>query len=212
MSASRIVLVTPPVADADAFAGALGAACAGGRVAALILVLAEGDERTLVNRVKRLAPVAQAEGAAVLVAGEGFDPAAVAIRGGADGAHVAGAPEAARLRPALTDGRILGAGDLRSRHDAMEAGEAGVDYVLFGEPRADGTTPPYSAVRERAEWWAEIFETPCVAYAPDLSQVADLAATGVEFVALGDAVWSHPAGVDAAMTEALAAFSARAMA
>ncbi len=209
---ARIVLITPPLDDAEAFAGALGAACAGGRVAAVILDLPAADERSLVNRVKALAPAAQAEGAAVLVTGEGFDPVAVAIRGGADGVHVAGAPEAARLRSALADGRILGAGDLRSRHDAMEAGEAGADYVMFGEPRRDGSAPPYSAVRERAQWWAEIFETPCVAYAGALDQVAELAATGVEFVALREAVWSHPDGPEAAIAEAASAFAARALA
>ena len=49
----------------------------------------------------------------------------------------------------------------------MSAGEAGADYLLFGEPRPDGTIPALESVIERATWWAEIFETPCVAYAPD---------------------------------------------
>ena len=72
----------------------------------------------------------------------------------------------------------------------MAIGEAGVDYLMFGEPRADGSVPTLDLVEERAAWWAEIFDTPRVAFAPALDAVRRLAATGAEFVALGDAVWS----------------------
>jgi thiamine-phosphate pyrophosphorylase len=58
-------------------------------------------------------------------------------------------------------------------------------------------------VIDRASWWAEIFETPCVAYAPSLDAVGPLAATQAEFIALGEAVWSHPDGPAAAVTAAL---------
>ncbi len=85
----------------------------------------------------------------------------------------------------------------------MSLGEAGADYLLFGEPRPDGSLPALPAVLERAAWWAEIFETPCVAFAPSLDAVARLAATGAEFIALGDAVWAHEAGAAAAVRQAL---------
>ena len=74
----------------------------------------------------------------------------------------------------------------------MAAGEAGADYVMFGEPHRDGWTPPLAETAERVAWWAEIFETPCVAYAARLDDVATLAAAGADFVALGDALWSAP--------------------
>ena len=85
------------------------------------------------------------------------------------------------------------------KDDAMSLGEAGVDYLLFGEPRRDGSLPSLDSVAERAAWWAEIFETPCGAYAPSLEAIEPLAATNAEFVALGDAVWSHPNGPAAAV-------------
>jgi thiamine-phosphate pyrophosphorylase len=81
--------------------------------------------------------------------------------------------------------RIVGVGGLALRDDAMEAGEAGVDYVLFGEPDEHGVSPPLAAVVERCRWWAEIFQTPCIGYAADQAAVAPLAATGAEFVAVG---------------------------
>src|SRR5689334_2742400 len=180
--AARLYLVSPPIRHAQAFAPLLAAACAAGDVAAVLLRLEPADERTLINRVKALAPAAQQAGAAVLVeAPEADDLASVVARGGADGAHMAGdLSELGPLRERLKGERILGAGGLRSKHDAMTAGEAGVDYVMFGEPRPDGSHPPFEAVANRAAWWAEIFETPCVACAPSLEAAALLAQTGAE--------------------------------
>lgn len=209
---ARLYLVTPLIGhDAEAFASPLASACAAGDVAAVLLRLPPSDPRTRVNRVKALAPAAQAAGAALLIqADDDDDIAATAARGGADGVHVASYLNQIKdLRERLKGDRILGTGGLRSKHDAMTAGEAGVDYVMFGEPRPDGSLAPIEAVSERAAWWAEIFETPCVAYAPSLDAVARLAETGAEFIALGDAVWAHPDGPAPAVGRALERLAAR---
>ena len=214
VSTSQLYLVTPVVESPDAFAPLLSAACSAGTVAAVQLRMAAADERTLVNALKVLAPVAQENGAAVLlaVAGEApveLDLALVAARGGADGVHVEAHLETVReLRGRLRDERILGVGGVRSKHDAMALGEEGVDYLLFGEPRRDGSLPHLDSVEERAAWWAEIFETPCVAFAPDLAAVPRLSATRAEFVALGEAVWAHEGGPGAAIRAATAALGA----
>jgi thiamine-phosphate pyrophosphorylase len=170
-------------------------------VACVLIRLAGDDERTLVNQIKVLAPLAQEGGAAVMIAVPGdVDLASVAVRGGADGVHLSEEHgRIAMLRERLKGERSLGAGGLRTKHDAMTVAEAGADYVMFGEPRADASLPSLDVVLERAAWWAEIFETPCVAFAPSLDAVAELAATGVEFVALCEAVWSHPGGPAAAV-------------
>lgn len=183
---TRTYLITPVIEDADAFSPVLRATVERTRAASVLLRLAAGDERAAINRVKRLAPIVQALDAAVLVE----DEAAVATRGGADGVHVRGGIEAVRtaverLRPE----RIVGCGGLRSRHAAMEAGEAEVDYVMFGEPYTDRNgseiIPPLADVLAQAGWWAPLFETPCVAYAASAEAAAALRATGAEFVALG---------------------------
>jgi len=203
------MLVTPPVLDPGAISFRLMQAFAGGDVAAVLLRLAPGDERSLTERVKALAPPVQAQNVALVVEAS----AQVASRGGADGVHVTGGVEAiADARSSLRQERIIGVGGLRSRHDAMDAGEAGVDYVMFGEPRPDGSLPPLPAVIERASWWAEIFETPCIAYAPDAESVPALVETGAEFLALG--AWLFAEGVDiraevAAADAAIAAHAAR---
>ena len=206
---ARLYLISPVIADPEAFAPRLADACRGGAVAAVLLRLAAADERTLVNGVKALTPTAQESGAAVLVHAPGeVDLAAIAARGGADGVHVAGNPALMRTqRERLRDERIFGVGGIRSKHDAMEAGEAGADYVMFGEPRPDGTVPPLDAVVERASWWAEIFATPCVAHAPTLDSIQQLAATGAEFVAVSNVVWSTSGDERAAIESALAALA-----
>ena len=202
---TRLMLVTPPVEDAEAMAFRLMQAMAGGDIAAILLRLAPGDDRSRIERVKRLAGPVQANNVALIVE----DGALVATRGGADGVHVTGGPEAiAEARSSLRNERIIGTGGLRARHDAMDVGEAGVDYVMFGEPRPDGSVPPLAAVIERAGWWAEIFETPCVAYAPDAEAVTALVETGAEFVALGAWAFDEEQDIRALVEAANAAIAA----
>lgn len=209
-TAARLYLMTPLLED-DSFAPRLEEACAAGEVAAVMLRLAPADERTLINRIKTLAPVAQKHGAAVMISVQGdADLATLAARGGAEGAHVLGNLSVLKsLRDSFKTERSVGVGSIRSKDDAMAFGEAGADYLMFGEPRADGSLPTLETVIERAAWWAEIFETPCAAYAPRLEDVAALVATNVEFIALGDAVWDHPDGPAAAVKNALAVLAAQ---
>lgn len=204
-TAARLYLITPVLEDAS-FASRLAEACAGGQVAAVLLRLAKADERSLINQVKALAPSVQDNGAALIVSVEGeADLATIAARGGADGVHVIAAPatRVRELRDRLKAERAIGVSGIRTKDDAMTLGEAGVDYLLFGEPRADGSLPALETVIERASWWAEIFETPCVAYAPTFDAIEPLAATNAEFVALGEAIWSHPEGPAKAVERAV---------
>ncbi|KAA5603461.1 thiamine phosphate synthase [Blastochloris sulfoviridis] len=200
---TRLYLITPVIADADAFIPALTAALEAAEVAAVRLRLADADERTLINRIRHIAPLVQEASAALLVDGR---PDLVA-RSGADGAHVTGVGQLQTVRGTLPAERIVGVGGVRTRHDAMTAGESGADYVMFGEPDLDGTGPPPESVIERTAWWAEIFEPPCVAYAADIRTAAALAEAGADFVALGDAIWNDPRGAAAAMRDAAASLT-----
>jgi thiamine-phosphate pyrophosphorylase len=202
---ARLFLITPLIDDAS-FASRIAEACSAGDVAVVLARLKGDDERALVNLVKALAPAVQEHGATLMISVEGeSDGATIAARGGADGVHATGSPELFRsLRERMKADRAVGAGGIRSKDDAMIIGEAGVDYLMFGEPRADGFIPDLQGVVERATWWAEIFEPPCVAFSPTLDDVPTLAATGAEFVALEAAVWSHPDGVAKAVRTALA--------
>jgi thiamine-phosphate pyrophosphorylase len=98
--------------------------------------------------------------------------------------------------------RIAGCGGLATRHDAMLAAEAGADYVMFGEPDATGHRPAFEAVADRVSWWAEIFETPCIAFAATLAEVDGVAAAGADFVAVGDCIFDDARGPAAAIADA----------
>ena len=83
-----------------------------------------------------------------------------------------------------------------SRHLAMEAGEAGADYVAFGAFFPTTTkTVEHHAKPEILSWWQGLFELPCVAIGgitPD--NAAPLIEAGADFLAVSGAVWNHPEG------------------
>jgi thiamine-phosphate pyrophosphorylase len=190
-----LYLVTPPLSAAGAgafgriFAEALGAA----PVACALVRLAPGSEPHAEAIVAPLLRPAVNAGAALLIEND----ARLAHRLGADGVQVAGAGEdlSAAIKWLKPD-RIVGAGSLSTRDEAMTAGEMGADYVMFGEPQEGMRTMSPAALAERVAWWAEIFETPCVAYAETLERAGELADAGADFVALGEAIWgaASPAG------------------
>jgi thiamine-phosphate pyrophosphorylase len=198
----RLYLITPPIRDAAAFAPTLAAALGAGDIACLLLRAAGRDQGENKKIIGALAPMAQERGVAVLVEGD----AQLAIRANADGCHIKGAGEALEAAAAaLQPSRIVGAGALTSRDAAMEAGEYGVDYVMFGGP--DGAET-HEGVVERVAWWAEIFNVPCVAYAHALANVRELAEAGADFIALGDAVFEDPRGAAPALADAAADLTA----
>jgi thiamine-phosphate pyrophosphorylase len=71
----------------------------------------------------------------------------------------------------------------------MLAGEAGADYVMFGEPDAQGRRPRLESVLERVAWWAEVMTIPCVGYAERLEDIPPLVDAGAEFVGVGETIW-----------------------
>jgi len=194
----RLYLVTPPVADAQAFSTQLAAALAAGDIAAVLLRLSDADERTQINRAKALVPIVQDKGAALLLGGH----ADLVARAGADGAHLTGMAEFTDALDQLKPERIAGVGGLATRHDAMSAAEAGADYLMFGEPGAAGERPSFNAIEERIAWWAEVFEVPCVGYAASMDEVTPLVKAGADFVALGDWLWRDAPAIAATIVRA----------
>ncbi len=194
----RLYLVTPRVEDPASFAGEVDLALTAGDVAAVLLRLGDGDERKQIEAAKTIAAAVQRRDVALLIDGH----AAIAARAGADGAHISGTEAFVAALPLLKPDRIAGAGGLWSRHDAMLAGESGADYVMFGEPDRRGRRLAFDELEERLLWWADLLEIPCVGYADHPDEVATLARTGADFVALGEWIWTEPKGVAAAIAAA----------
>ena len=192
----RLYLVTPrdPSGLAHFMMQALGAA----DIAAVLLRLPVAGEERQIDHIKALAPAVQDKGAALLLDGHPH----LAARAGADGAHLDGIDALKAALSRLKPERIAGCGGLASRHDAMVAGEAGADYVMFGEPGTDGERPSFDAVAERIAWWAELFEIPCVGFAATLDEVEPLAVAGADFVAISECVFTDRRGCGVAVAEA----------
>jgi len=157
---AEIFLVAPTDIAAEPLARALGSVLDKQEIAALLVPRGQLAENAYKSLLKTIVPLAQARGAAVLVEG---DPGLVRLVG-ADGLHVPGGIKAVKeAMMALKPDMIVGAGDLRSRDDAMRKGELGVDYILFG-PLSGSISPE---AREMARWWAETMEIPSVLSDPE---------------------------------------------
>jgi thiamine-phosphate pyrophosphorylase len=194
--AARLYLLAPP--DPAGLKDRLAAALAAADIAAVLLPLPQPDERARIDHAKALAATVQDKGAALLLDGH----ADLAVRAGADGAHLGGVEALTTALPTLKPARIAGCGRLATRHEAMLAAEAGADYVMFGEPDTTGRRPSFDAVVERVAWWAELFEIPCVGFAASLDEVKPLVAAGADFVAIGDCIFADARGDAAAVAEA----------
>lgn len=188
----QLYLITPPRIDAG-FADTLVSALEAGEVAALQIRLKDHS----VDEIKSLAPplieAAQDRGVAVIL----NDDPELAVALGCDGVHVGqGDAPAKQARDAIGPKRMLGVTCHDSRHLAMQAGEAGADYVAFGAFYPTNTKEaPTTADPDLLEWWSEIFEIPCVAIGGITAENArPLVEAGADFLAVSSGVWSHVDG------------------
>src|ERR1700704_713724 len=193
----RLYLATPMVDDPARLIASLPALLAGADIAAVLLRLKPVDPRSMISRIKAFAPAVQNGGAALLIEGN----AELVARAGADGAHLSGIDAMQEALPNLKPDRIAGVGGLITRHDSMAAGEAGADYVLFGEPDGRGARPSADAIAERLEWWAELFEPPCVGFAATFDEAGGFSDAGAGFVLVGDLISTDPRGAAAALMD-----------
>lgn len=173
-----------------------------------VLVKPRRGDRLGAGETKPLVDLCKKAGVAALVA----DDAALARTLRADGVHLtAGADLLGRLQDArarLGKSALIGADPGISRHEAMEAAEAGADYVAFCAPETVRDRAGAIATRdELVAWWADVFEIPCVAFdAADAEEARRLALAGADFVvaALPDGV-EDIAGYVAAFSDAIGA-------
>ncbi len=207
MTDCRLYLITPPqISDADDFARQLQAALSAGDVAALQIRLKDvpSDHIRAVTRV--LAPIAHKYNVAVLM----NDHVELARELGLDGVHVGQSDtpykEARRL---LGASAMIGVTCHNSRHLAMEAAEAGADYVAFGAFYPTTTkTVEHMAELETLTIWQESMETPCVAIGGiTAANAAEVATAGADFIAVSGAVWAHPDGPAAGVSALLKAMN-----
>ncbi len=183
----KLYLISPQEVGGG-FPDRLKAACSGGPVAAFQLRVKDVAEHDLARLAEPLQRICADHEVAFIV----NDSVSLAKRLGADGVHLGqsdGDPREARaeLGPDAQIGRTCH----DSRHLAMEAGEAGCDYVAFGAFYETTTKPShYRPDPLILSWWSAITEIPCVAIGGITPvNAAPLVTAGADFVAVCQAVW-----------------------
>lgn len=197
----RLYLISPPsISDLSSFSDTVSVALTGGDVACFQLRLKDTDDSTLIDAAQKLKPLVQDAGAAFLI----NDRPDIAAKVGADGVHI-GQDDTpySETRSLLGPEAIIGVTAHDSRHLAMEAGEAGADYVAFGAFFPTTTKQPKSTADiSLITWWTELFEVPCVAIGGiTIDNCSPLVAAGADFLAVSAGVWQHPDGPKAAVSQ-----------
>jgi thiamine-phosphate pyrophosphorylase len=195
----RLYLITPPrLDDLAAFGHLLGGALDAGDVACLQIRLKDQPDEVVAAAVDALSPIAQARGVAVIL----NDRPDLAVRLGCDGVHI-GQSDApyAEARRLMGSDKVVGVTCHDSRHLAMEAAEAGADYVAFGAFFPTSTKDaPTRADPELLEIWQETMQIPCVAIGGiTVATAREIARAGADFIAVSAGVWSHGDGPAAAV-------------
>lgn len=189
-SACRLYLVTPPRFDISTFSETLEEVLNEVDCASVLLDIASDDAGLREEAASELMSVTFSHDRAFLIA----DAPETVLKLGADGVHLSSDKLGyADARKILGADRIVGINTGYVRHAAMEAGEAGADYVGLGN--LHDTAPDIETLCNLTAWWAQLFEVPCVAFAnSDLAQAERLIRAGADFLGLRDKIWNAPEG------------------
>lgn len=194
----RLYLISPPTLEPERFALTLESALAAGDVGAFQLRLKDASDDTIRATVRALMPVVHRHEAAFLL----NDRADLAVELGTDGVHLGQEDmPIAEARTLLGAHKIIGISCHDSSHLAMEAGEAGADYVAFGAFHPTRSKSPEKLANygtptaELLEGWATYTTVPAVAIGGLTPEnCVPLVAAGADFIAAITAVWEHPEG------------------
>lgn len=153
------------------------------------------DESVFQDVVEPLVKVAQQNGVASIIVGQ----SRVAGRVGADGLQLGQDPGAlAEAIPKFHPAMMVGAGNVKTRHNALVLGEMQPDYVMFGKPGGDMKPEPNPKNLDLGAWWSSMIEIPCIVLGGNsVESAVAVAETRAEFVALGEAIFAtHNGRID----------------
>ena len=199
---SALYLITPPrigAGFAEDLAAALDAAIGTpAEVACVQLRLKGAPDDDVLRAADALRPICEARGVGFLL----NDRPDLAKRCGADGVHIGQSDgTVADARALLGPDADIGVTCHGSLHLAIEAAEAGADYVAFGAFFETSTkVVEHAADIEVLAGWAQMTTVPCVAIGGITPEnCRPLAAAGADYLAVSGGVWNHPDGPEAAV-------------
>lgn len=184
----QIYLISPPEFDLDIFPARLAAVLDATEIACIRLALATRDEDRVARAADALREIAHARDVALVIESHVL----MVERLGLDGVHLTdGARTVRKVRKDLGADAIVGAFCGSTRHEGMNAAEAGADYIAFGPL---GSTPLGNGSqvdRELFEWWSEIISVPVVAEGALTVDLVAQYAPITDFFAIGEEIWRH---------------------
>ena len=182
----QITLITPPAFDLEVFPDQLAAVMDGVDIACLRLSLASVDADFIARAADACRVIAHARDVAIVIENH----VKLVEPHGLDGVHLTdGARQVRALRKDLGADAIIGAYCGTSRHDGMNAAEAGADYVAFGPV---GETPLGRGERlefDTVEWWSQVIEVPCITEGALTLELIRQYAPVTDFFAVGAEIW-----------------------
>lgn len=183
----QIYLITPPVFEAEVFAPQLATLLDAIDIACVRLAMSTDDESVLSRAADQCREIAHARDVPLVVERH-FQ---LVERLGLDGVHLTDGSRSVRdTRKALGADAIIGAHCATSRHDGMNAGEGGADYVSFG-PLGESALGDGAVVEHDVfAWWSQMIEVPVVAEgALDVGLIEKFAPV-TDFFAVGPEIWN----------------------
>ncbi|MBY5974128.1 thiamine phosphate synthase [Ferrimonas balearica] len=190
----QIYLISPPEFDLMEFPDRLAAVLDAQEVACVRLALASHDEDRICRAADALREVTTPRDVALVIDRH----IVLAERLGLDGVHLDdGARSVRKARKALGADAIVGAFCGTSRHEGMNAGEAGCDYISFGPAGATALADGETADFEIFEWWSQMIELPVVAEGGLSPEVVARLSPVTDFFGVGEEIWREDDAVAA---------------
>lgn len=185
--APQLYLMTPAGALASTLGPQLAAVMDAFPVACLRI--RSGAEEDELGRLADLArEIAHERDVAVVI----DDHVTLALRHGLDGVHLTDGSRTVRYaRKELGDDAIVGSFCGSSRHDGMNAGEAGADYISFGPVGDSALYRGEAAPLDLFQWWSETIEVPVVAEGAITRKLLEDLSPACDFIAIGPEIWSQ---------------------
>jgi len=190
----QIYLITPPVFELATFGEVLKSVLDAHAIACLRLSLAARDEEALARAADALREITHARDVAIVVE----DHVLLADRHGLDGVHLTDTRKNIRkLRAEMGADAIIGAYCGTTRHDGMNAAEAGADYVSFGPIGTSTLGDGISVDFEIFEWWSAMIEVPVVAEGAITTELVEKYGPVTDFFGIGSEIWAAENASDA---------------
>ena len=183
----QITLITPPAIDLETFPDRLAAVLDSTEIACVRLALAGKDEDMIQRAADACRLVSHARDVAIVIENHML----MVQRLGLDGVHLTdGARQVRYVRKELGSDAIVGAFCGVTRHEGMNAGEAGADYVAFGPI---GTTPLGTGEQvefDLFEWWSQVIEVPVIAEGALTCELVGKFGPVTDFFGIGEEIWT----------------------